>query len=76
MDQYLHNRGWKRGIFYSSDNLLNFTVETLKPFWKITAVHLHRGRNISMSTIVNMFTEQRDWNDTLVRNFIRKWYFV
>ena len=37
---------------------------------------LHRCRNISMSTIVNMFTDQRDWKDTLVRNFIRKWYFV
>ena len=37
---------------------------------------LHRSRNISMSTIVNMFTHRRDWNDTLFRNFIRKWYFV
>ena len=37
---------------------------------------LHRSRNIFMSTTVNMFTDQRDWNDTLVRNFIRKWYFV
>lgn len=37
---------------------------------------LHRSRNIPMSTIVNMFTDQQEWNDTLVRDFIRKWYFV
>ena len=37
---------------------------------------LHRSRNIPMSTIVNMFTDHKDRNDTLVRNFIRKWYFV
>ena len=29
-----------------------------------------------MSTIVSMFTNHKDWNDTLVRDFIRKWYFV
>ena len=37
---------------------------------------LHRSRNIPMSTIVNMFTDHKDGDDTLVRNFIRKWYFV
>ena len=37
---------------------------------------LHRSRNIPMSTIVNMFTQYKDWNDSLVRDFIRKWYFV
>ena len=37
---------------------------------------LYRSRNIPMSAIVNMFTDHKDWNDTLIRNFIRKWYFV
>ena len=37
---------------------------------------LHRCRNIPMSTIVNMFTDNKEWNDMLVRDFIRKWYFV
>ena len=37
---------------------------------------LHRSRNIPMSTIVSMFTNHKEWNDTLVRDFIRKWYVV
>ena len=30
----------KGSFLIRMENLLNFTVETLKPFWKITAVHL------------------------------------
>ena len=37
---------------------------------------LHRCRNIPMSTIINMFTNDKEWNDMLVRDFIRKWFFV
>ena len=37
---------------------------------------LHRCRNIPMSTITNMFTNDKEWNDMLVRDFIRKWFFV
>lgn len=35
---------------------------------------LHRCRHIPMSTIANMFTDSKQWNDTLVRDFIHKWY--
>ena len=35
---------------------------------------LHRCRNIPMSTITNMFTNDKEWNDMLVRDFIRKWF--
>ena len=35
---------------------------------------LHRCRHIPMSTIANMFTNSREWNDMLVRDFIDKWY--
>ena len=31
---------------------------------------LHRCRNIPMSTITNMFTNDKEWNDMLVRDFI------
>ena len=37
---------------------------------------LYKCRNISMSTITNMFTNDKEWNDMLVRDFIRKWFFV
>ena len=37
---------------------------------------LHRRRNIPMSTIINMFTDNKQWNDMLVRDFICKWFFV
>ena len=37
---------------------------------------LHRCRNIPMSSIVNMFSKNRDWNDNLVHDFMRKWYNV
>jgi hypothetical protein len=35
---------------------------------------LHRCRHIPMSTIANMFTDSKEWNDELVRDFIDKWY--
>ena len=35
---------------------------------------LHRCRGIPMSTIASMFTDNKDWNDMLVRDFIEKWY--
>ena len=35
---------------------------------------LHRCRRIPMSTIANMFTGGKEWNDELVRDFIDKWY--
>ena len=35
---------------------------------------LHRCRRIPMSTIANMFTDSKEWNDELVRDFIDKWY--
>ena len=35
---------------------------------------LHRCRHIPMSTIANMFTDNEEWNDILVRDFIDKWY--
>jgi hypothetical protein len=35
---------------------------------------LHRCRRIPMSTIANMFTGSKEWNDELVRDFIDKWY--
>ena len=35
---------------------------------------LHRCRHIPMSTIANMFTDNKEWNDILVRDFIDKWY--
>ena len=35
---------------------------------------LHRCRGVPMSTIASMFTENKDWNDVLVRDFIDKWY--
>ena len=28
------------------------------------------------STITNMFTNDKEWNDMLVRDFIRKWFFL
>ena len=35
---------------------------------------LHRCRHIPMPTIANMFTDNKEWNDILVRDFIDKWY--
>ena len=35
---------------------------------------LHRCRHIPMSTIANMFSDNKEWNDILVRDFIDKWY--
>ena len=35
---------------------------------------LHRCRHIPMTTIANMFTDNKEWNDKLVRDFIDKWY--
>ena len=35
---------------------------------------LHRCGHILMSTIANMFTDNKEWNDILVRDFIDKWY--
>jgi hypothetical protein len=35
---------------------------------------LHRCRRIPMSTIANMFTDSKEWNNELVRDFIDKWY--
>ena len=35
---------------------------------------LHRCKHIPLSTIANMFTDSKQWNDTLVRDFIHKWY--
>ena len=35
---------------------------------------LHRCRRIPMSTIANMFTNSKEWNDEVVHDFIDKWY--
>jgi hypothetical protein len=35
---------------------------------------LHQCRHIPMSTVAKMFTDSKEWNDELVRDFIDKWY--
>ena len=34
----------------------------------------HRCRHIPIATIANMFTDNKEWNDILMRDFIDKWY--
>ena len=57
---------------------LDFTVRTLRNFWISIAAHLHGTeefcRHIPMLTIANMFTDSKEWNNELVRDFIDKWY--
>ena len=53
-----------------------FASRIIRRVWTIYALFfaLHRCRHIPMSTIANMFTDNKEWNDILVRDFTDKWY--
>ena len=61
--------------FFASNLRQNYSLLVNEDYHPRFAQRL-RTRNISISALVNMFTDHRVWNDTLVRNFIHKWYFV
>jgi hypothetical protein len=66
LDKHCGTYTWNRRILQarSSDVCRQYTL-----FFA-----LHRCRHIPMSTIANMFTDSKEWNDELVRDFIDKWY--